>query len=256
MTRFMGRGLWYLFLATMACCALYDTGVNRWFGAICTLYLVVLGVAAMMKGAVMTFKLSRVHRSIRSQGFTADRLLPGGHAGVSGAQFQAERCVCVCARLVNQPFGASAARILGMHADFNRAKSGRRRQKLAESAVDEIRAWARWGLPRVRRQLAAYLWLVILAACYYPPGTGRLLLAADCSPPLLPDYDWPRTGRCLVLTARYLPPATCRLLLAWLPTAGRLLLAASGISTPLLAVLAWPRIWPNLVRLRPIPSDL
>merc|ERR1719188_1732437 len=41
MTRFTGRGAWYLFLATLVFGALWDTGINWFLGAVCTVYLTV-----------------------------------------------------------------------------------------------------------------------------------------------------------------------------------------------------------------------
>merc|ERR1740121_2693334 len=71
MTRFMGRGMWYLFLATLVFGALWDTGINWFLGMVCTAYLTVLGVLAMGKGFVMSNKLNQVRDSIARAGYAA-----------------------------------------------------------------------------------------------------------------------------------------------------------------------------------------
>merc|ERR1719436_2284062 len=82
MTRFMGRGVWYLFLSTMVFGVLWDTGINSFLGAVCTTYLFVLGVVAIMKGFVLTNKLNKVRESIRAKGQTAERFVPRGSVGM------------------------------------------------------------------------------------------------------------------------------------------------------------------------------
>jgi len=88
MTRFMGRGLWYLFLATMVFSALWDTGINWFLGIVSTIYLSVLGVVAMAKGFVMTHKLNRVRDCITNAGYAADRYISRGQTGLSQDQFK------------------------------------------------------------------------------------------------------------------------------------------------------------------------
>merc|ERR1719198_806677 len=89
MTCFTGRGAWYLFLATMVFAELYDEGVNRFFGAVTTLYLVVLGGIAIFKGVVMTQKLQRVREAIIDSGKGVENFISRGQTGLSRSQFQA-----------------------------------------------------------------------------------------------------------------------------------------------------------------------
>jgi len=89
MTRFMGRGVWYLFLATMVFSELWDADINGFLGAVCTLYLVILGGLAIAKGLQMTLKLNRVREAIVKQGRGAEHFLPTGQqAGLSKEQFK------------------------------------------------------------------------------------------------------------------------------------------------------------------------
>jgi len=87
MTRFMGRGVWYLFLATMVFGALWDTGINWFLGFVCTTYLTVLGIVAMGKGFLMSNKLDRARTRIVERGEPAERYVSGGK--ISTVQFQA-----------------------------------------------------------------------------------------------------------------------------------------------------------------------
>merc|ERR1719254_427379 len=87
MTRFMGRGMWYLFLATMVFGALWDTGINWFLGGLCTTYLVVLGVCALSKGFIMSHKLNRVRESITQAGYSASHYIARGQSGLTGQQF-------------------------------------------------------------------------------------------------------------------------------------------------------------------------
>lgn len=88
MTRFMGRGMWYLFLSTMVFGALWDTGINWFLGGACTAYLLILGIVAMMKGFLLTHKLNKVRDAIIGQGFPAERFIAPGMAGLSAQQFK------------------------------------------------------------------------------------------------------------------------------------------------------------------------
>jgi len=89
MTRFTGRGVWYLFLATMVFSELYDAGVNGFLGAVCTLYLVILGGLAIFKGVVMTQKLQRVREAIIDSGKGVEHFIARGQTGLSREQFKA-----------------------------------------------------------------------------------------------------------------------------------------------------------------------
>lgn len=87
MTRFMGRGMWYLFLATMVFGALWDTGINWFLGGLCTTYLVILGVCALSKGFIMSHKLNRVRECITQAGYPAERFIARGQSGLTAQQF-------------------------------------------------------------------------------------------------------------------------------------------------------------------------
>jgi len=89
MTRFMGRGLWYLFLATMVFSALCDAEVNWWLGSLFTFYLVLLGVAALVKGWMISNRLQSVREAIVSSGRGAEHYIARGQTGLSKEQFKA-----------------------------------------------------------------------------------------------------------------------------------------------------------------------
>jgi len=88
LTRFIGRGVWYLFLATLVFGALNDTGINVVLGTISTIYLLGLGAVAIGKGVVMSTKLNRVRSAILGSGHTMARFIPSGQPGLSAQQFQ------------------------------------------------------------------------------------------------------------------------------------------------------------------------
>jgi len=88
LTRFMGRGMFYLYLSTMVFGSLYDTGINWFLGAVCTTYLFVLGVVAIGKGFLLTHKLNKVRDSIMAAGLTAERFMPPHMASLSPEQFK------------------------------------------------------------------------------------------------------------------------------------------------------------------------
>lgn len=88
MTRFVGRGVWYIFLATMVFGALWSTGISWLFGAMCTGYLAVLGICATGKGLLMTMKLNRVRNSMKENGYAAERFVPRGEDRLNAHQFE------------------------------------------------------------------------------------------------------------------------------------------------------------------------
>jgi len=89
MTRFMGRGGWYLFLATMVFGSLWDTNINWFLGGVFTFYLVALGVAALVKGWMITSKLQSVREAIVNSGRGAEHYIARGQTGLSKEQFKA-----------------------------------------------------------------------------------------------------------------------------------------------------------------------
>jgi hypothetical protein len=88
MTRFMGRGLWYLFLGTLVFQALWDYGLNWFFGAVFTLYLVLLGVGALVKGFRISTKLQQVRELIVNSGRGTEHYIARGQSGLSKEQFR------------------------------------------------------------------------------------------------------------------------------------------------------------------------
>jgi len=88
MTRFMGRGLWYLFLGTLVFQALWELGLNGFFGVVFTLYLVLLGIGALVKGWRISHKLQQVRELIVHSGRSADNFIGRGQSGLSKEQFK------------------------------------------------------------------------------------------------------------------------------------------------------------------------
>eukprot|EP00927_Polykrikos_kofoidii_P061180 TRINITY_DN56047_c0_g1_i1.p1 TRINITY_DN56047_c0_g1~~TRINITY_DN56047_c0_g1_i1.p1 ORF type:complete len:263 (+),score=36.36 TRINITY_DN56047_c0_g1_i1:74-862(+) len=70
LTRFTGRGVWYIWLGSMAFVALYDEGSNvfmQFLGVMISAYVVLLGFFAGLKGLLLSAKLNRVHNAIIQQ---------------------------------------------------------------------------------------------------------------------------------------------------------------------------------------------
>jgi len=89
MTRFMGRGMWYLFLATMCFVALWDDNIAPWLGIIIALYLVLLGVAALAKGFMLSKHLDLVRKNLIEQHRTADSFFQPNEPAKSKDWFKA-----------------------------------------------------------------------------------------------------------------------------------------------------------------------
>lgn len=88
LTRFTGRGFWYLFLSTMVFVALWDEGYNYFFGIVFSLYLLGLGGAAMFKGVTLSRKLNTVREAIVSSGRGAEQFMSRGQTSLSKPQFK------------------------------------------------------------------------------------------------------------------------------------------------------------------------
>eukprot|EP00440_Ansanella_granifera_P027917 gb/GFBE01030332.1/.p1 GENE.gb/GFBE01030332.1/~~gb/GFBE01030332.1/.p1 ORF type:complete len:265 (+),score=82.01 gb/GFBE01030332.1/:1-795(+) len=91
MTRFMGRGMWYLFLATMVFSALWDTNINWFFGGLFSFYLVALGIGALAKGYMISTKLDQVRLALlreRDTGGNIDHYISPSQKGLTKAQFK------------------------------------------------------------------------------------------------------------------------------------------------------------------------
>merc|ERR1719413_117130 len=91
MTRFTGRGLWYLFLAT--CVFEHCTrGIGQAaviIGYIFSIYLMLLGIAALVKGYILSSRLDKVRQEITKMGHGAEHYIARNQSGLSKAQFQA-----------------------------------------------------------------------------------------------------------------------------------------------------------------------
>jgi len=88
MTRFMGRGIWYLFLSTLVFVALWDQKVGKVLGALCTIYLATLGTVAAGKGFLLSHKLNKVRTHMREANYHPERYVPQGQMGLSAEQFR------------------------------------------------------------------------------------------------------------------------------------------------------------------------
>merc|ERR1712137_860021 len=63
MTRFTGRGIWYIFLSTMMFSGLWDLGISRVLGVLLALPVMVIGVVSTCTGWNLSRKLDRVRPS-------------------------------------------------------------------------------------------------------------------------------------------------------------------------------------------------
>jgi len=88
MTRFMGRGIWYLFLSTLVFVALWDQKIGKILGALCTIYLAALGTVASGKGFLLSHKLNKVRMFMREASHHPERYIPEGQMGLSAEQFR------------------------------------------------------------------------------------------------------------------------------------------------------------------------
>lgn len=68
MTRFTGRGFWYLFLATMIWASLYNLDLSPFFGFIMAGFCAFLGAISIGYGIQKSLKLEKVRKAICSQG--------------------------------------------------------------------------------------------------------------------------------------------------------------------------------------------
>jgi len=68
MTRFMGRGLWYLFLASMTVGSLWDNDVSPFLGFILGGYIAGIAIYSIIFGWNLSRKLEFLRMKIRSQG--------------------------------------------------------------------------------------------------------------------------------------------------------------------------------------------
>lgn len=86
MTRFTGRGFWYLFLGTMVFASLWDLNISPFLGFILGGYIVVLGIASIYFGVTKSLKLENLRKAITKRGEQEyDKLCP--KSGLSSIQF-------------------------------------------------------------------------------------------------------------------------------------------------------------------------
>jgi len=78
MTRFTGRGIWYLFLGTMIVASLWDLAISPFLGFILGGYVVLLGCASIFYGVSKSMKLERVRSAMLKRGNAFELCPPNG----------------------------------------------------------------------------------------------------------------------------------------------------------------------------------
>lgn len=68
MTRFTGRGFWYIFLGVSIFGSLWDENISPFLGFLLGGYVVILGFASVYYGAEKSFKLERVRKAVMARG--------------------------------------------------------------------------------------------------------------------------------------------------------------------------------------------
>merc|ERR1719162_2514938 len=86
LTRFTGRGFWYLFLGSMIWAALFDHPTCQVLGAIMSIFSCAVGLAALVYGIILSHRLNKVRVQIQNQPNTAMQGCPP--AGFSKVQFK------------------------------------------------------------------------------------------------------------------------------------------------------------------------
>lgn len=76
MTRFTGRGLWYLFLGCMSFGALWDNNISHLLGFFIGGYVVGLGGASTYYGITKSLKLDKVRKAVQQRGGDPSMLVP------------------------------------------------------------------------------------------------------------------------------------------------------------------------------------
>lgn len=66
LTRFTGRGFWYMYLGTMIWAALWDQDLNKILGFVMALYPIILGIVAVVKGISLSLRLEKVRKEALS----------------------------------------------------------------------------------------------------------------------------------------------------------------------------------------------
>eukprot|EP00929_Paragymnodinium_shiwhaense_P053201 TRINITY_DN26631_c0_g2_i1.p1 TRINITY_DN26631_c0_g2~~TRINITY_DN26631_c0_g2_i1.p1 ORF type:complete len:406 (-),score=89.01 TRINITY_DN26631_c0_g2_i1:77-1294(-) len=86
-TRFTGRGMWYLFMASASWVVLYDSDICWMIGIAITIFLYLLGFASMAKGYYLSRKLHAVREMILDSKRGAESFITRGEEGMSKDQF-------------------------------------------------------------------------------------------------------------------------------------------------------------------------
>lgn len=84
MTRFSGRGVWYLFLGCMSFGSLWDNNISPFLGFFIGGYVVALGGASIYFGVIKSLKLEKVRKAVQGSG-RGNMLCPQG--GLTGPMF-------------------------------------------------------------------------------------------------------------------------------------------------------------------------
>eukprot|EP00397_Hematodinium_sp_SG-2012_P040916 GEMP01044939.1.p1 GENE.GEMP01044939.1~~GEMP01044939.1.p1 ORF type:complete len:259 (+),score=35.95 GEMP01044939.1:107-883(+) len=87
MTRFTGRGIWYLFLSCLIMGALFENGLCDFVGFVLGGYVAVVGLASTVKGILKSIKLERVRVRVNQRINELAALVPPG--GMTKDQFGA-----------------------------------------------------------------------------------------------------------------------------------------------------------------------
>ncbi|KAF4728684.1 hypothetical protein FOZ63_013920, partial [Perkinsus olseni] len=74
LTRFTGRGIWYIFLGTMTFATLWDNQIWYLGAVLLGFYVFLIGVFATVMGAMKSRKLDRVRQQIRRQNANSEQM--------------------------------------------------------------------------------------------------------------------------------------------------------------------------------------
>ncbi|KAF4677779.1 hypothetical protein FOL47_010373 [Perkinsus chesapeaki] len=74
LTRFTGRGIWYIFLGTMTFATLWDNQIWYFGAVVLGFYVFLIGVFATVMGAMKSRKLNRVRQQVRRQNADTEQM--------------------------------------------------------------------------------------------------------------------------------------------------------------------------------------
>lgn len=92
LTRFTGRGMWYLFLSTQVWLALYDHPVARWIAWIFTPVLLIIGIAALVKGFRLSSTLQKIREGLKDRQTDPQHFMSRGGVEMTKDEFK-KMCV-------------------------------------------------------------------------------------------------------------------------------------------------------------------